>query len=371
MALGLAAALAGCEGDTAEPGCPDTAGTICTWAGSGAAGFDGDARPLTDSRMYWPVDVAFTSTGPYVLDWNNHRVRNVTPDGTFHTVVGSDFVGDGPPDLSDLEDPGAPGTEVLLNHPTQVLELPDARLLVVSWHNHKLRIYDPDTGLVTVACGRGAGFDGDGDLDAVRFNQPSAAAFGPDGSLYVLDQRNQRIRRIDTLGEGGTIETVVGTGESGFSGDGGSPLEAMVHFPEGSNPPPAGTLTLDDRGRLYFADILNNRVRRVDFEADVIETVLGDGDTQTLYNPRDMEIGPDGRLYVADELNHRVLALDLDSLAVEVVAGTGTVGFSGDGGPATAAQLNRPSGIAFDEAGDLYVSDTYNHRIRVIRRGQP
>lgn len=369
LAFVAAVATAGCDSEP-ESGCSDAPGTICTWAGNGSAGFNGDAKPLTESRMYWPVDVAFTSTGPYVLDWNNHRVRNVTPDGTFETVVGADFVGDGPPDLSDLEEPGAVGTEVLLNHPTQVLELPDAKLLLVSWHNHKLRVYDPDTGLVTVACGRGAGFDGDGDLEMARFNQPAAAAFAPDGSLYVLDQRNQRIRRIDALTASGSIETVVGTGEIGFSGDGGAPLDATVSFPSGSNPPPAGSLTFDRQGRLYFADILNDRVRRVDFEADTIETVLGDGSPATLDNPRDMELGPDGRIYVADEANHRVLALDVDSLAVEVVAGNGTQGFSGDGGPATDAQLYRPSGIAFDEKGDLYIADSYNHRIRVVR-GQP
>lgn len=363
--------MTGCGEETPGPACPETPGAICTWAGNGSAGFDGDAKPLTASRMYWPVDVTFTSTGPYVLDWNNHRVRRVNPDGTFETVVGTDFVGDGPDDLSDLEPGGAEGTDVHLNHPTQILELQDARLLLVSWHNHKLRIFDPDTGRVTVACGRGAGFDGDGAVANARFNQPSAAAFGPDGRLYVLDQRNQRIRRLDSLEPDGTISTVVGTGVIGFSGDGGDPLAATVHFPEGSNPPPAGSLTFDSQGRLYFADIRNDRIRRVDFDANVIETVLGDGEPATLDNPRDLEMGPDGRLYVSDEFNNRVLALDVASLAVEVVAGTGKAGYSGDGGPAAAAELNHPAGLAFDEAGNLYISDSNNHRIRMVRGGQP
>lgn len=370
---GAILALGACDED--EDGgrtCPDTPGTICPWAGTGAPGFDGDANPLLESRFYWPVDVAFTSTGAYILDWNNHRVRQVTPEGRLKTVIGTDFVGDGPDDLSDLQAPGAPGTSVHLNHPTQVLELQDGRLLLVSWHNHKLRTYDPDSGRVQVACGRGAGYAGDGEetLENVRLNQPSAGAFGPDGALYLIDQRNQRIRRLTSVEPSGSVTTVVGTGELGFAGDGGSPLAAQVHFPPGSNPPPAGSLTFDGQGRLYFSDINNHRIRRVDFEADTIETVLGDGSTARLNNPRDLERGPDGRIYIADELNHRVLALDPETLAVEVVAGNGTAGDAGDFGPASSAALNRPSGLAFDEKGDLYIADTYNHRIRVVRGGK-
>jgi sugar lactone lactonase YvrE len=374
--LGLLASslgsLAGCDNEEGPRPCPDTPGVICTWAGTGAPGFNGDDLSLVESRFYWPADVTFTSTGTYILDWNNHRVRRVQEDGTLETVIGTDFVGDGPPDKSDLTQPGAEGTTIDLNHPTQVLDMPDGRLILVSWHNHKLRIWDPDTGLAYVACGTGAGPVTEGmtsePLAMAKLNQPAAGRFGPDGMLYILDQRNQVIRRIDTLDETGTIEVVVGTpGMFGFAGDGGSPLAAMVHFPKGSNPPPAGTLDFDTAGRLYFADTLNNRIRRVDFAADTIETVVGDGGTEALNNPRDVEAGPDGRIYVADEFNNRVLALDPESLEVEVVAGTGEAGFSGDYGPANEAQLNRPFGLAFDEAGDLYISDTYNHRIRIVR----
>lgn len=346
--------------------CPAEPGIICPWAGTGEAGFNGDGLPLRETRLYWPVDVTFVSTGEaYVLDWNNHRVR-VTEAGTLRTVIGSDFVGDGPDDLSDLEEPGAPGTEVLLNHPTQMLELPSGGIMLVAWHNHKLRAYDPESGLVVVRCGRGAGFDGDGAVADALLNQPSAARLDEEGHIYILDQRNQRIRKIDELSPQGTITTVVGTGESGFSGDGGDPLLAKVSFPPGSNPPPAGSLAFDEHGRLYFADTLNDRVRRVDFEENIIETVLGDGETETLDNPRDIERGPDGRIYVADEFNNRVLRLDPENLEVDVVAGTGEAGYSGDFGPATEAELNGPTGLAFDEEGSLYIADTKNNRIRVV-----
>ena len=182
------------------------------------------------------------------------------------------------------------------------------------------------------------------------------------------------MRKIDS---NGIITTVVGTGVAGFAGDGGSPRDAQLQMPAGANPPPAGALVFDPQGRLYIADALNHRIRRVDFDRDLIETVAGtgvadgggDGDpalSAALNNPRDLAFGPDGRLYIADEFNHRIRALDLATGIIETVAGSGEEGFSGDGRPALSAALNRPAGIDFDLQGQLYIADTYNHRIRRV-----
>lgn len=378
----VVALASACDSDGPPP-CPTTAGTICTWAGDGEAGFNGDDEPLSEARLYWPIDVTITKGGEfYILDWNNHQVRLLTEEGTLKTVLGTDFVGDGPFDLSDLMQPGTAGTNINLNHPTQMLEEASGTLLLVSWHNHKIRRYDPKTGEAYVLCGRGAGYAGDGgpidDPDA-RLNQPSGGVLDGDGNLYLLDQRNQRIRLLSA--DGAMLSTVAGSGEMGYDGDGGAPMAAKFHFPPGSNPPPAGTLALDAEGRLYVADTLNHAIRRIDFAADTIETVAGTGEAgyggddgpgpaAKLNNPRDIEIGPDGRLYIADELNHRVRALDVESGVITTVAGNGRAEFSGDRGPAVDAGLNRPTGVAFDKDGTLYISDSHNHRVRTVVLGK-
>lgn len=385
LGLGAMAFAFGCGGEESPPqeeACPDETGIVCTWAGDGEAAFDGDGNALLASSFYWPIDITFANDSAFIVDWNNHRVRKVMDDGTLQTVVGTDFIGDGPEDLSDLTQPGAVGTTIDLNHPTQILPVPNSttEYLVVSWHNHKLRIYDDSTGLAYVSCGGPPGFDGDGGpARTAKLNQPQTAIYDDDGTLFILDQRNQAIRMIDTQG---VMHTVAGTpGESGFSGDGGSALEAKMSQPTGSNPPPGGGMTLDSQGRLYFSDVLNHRVRRVDFgtgtSTATIETVAGNGTAAfsgdggqgteaSLNNPRKLSFGPDGRLYIADELNNRIRALDIETGIIETVVGNGEGTFAGEGLSPTEVSLFRPAGVTFHD-GYMYILDTYNHRIRRMK----
>lgn len=367
--------------------CPMQTGTICTWAGSGVQGFNGDGHTLRETALYWPMDMTFAPDGrAYVIDWNNHRIRRPTPNGTFETLIGTDLPGDGPPGNGDLMEPGVLGTTVALNHPTQLLFQPDGRMLVVAWHNHKLRRFDPATNQVFVTVGRGPGATGDGGPAAMALlKQPSHIARDRDGNLYVLDQGNGRIRRID--GMTGIITTIAGSpppmdmpmapfmAQRGYAGDGGPAARAVFNWQSGENPEPEGGLVVGPDNKLYISDTGNHRIRRIDLATMTIESFAGDGMFRfagdggpaamaSLYAPQDLEFGPDGLLYVADSLNHRVRAIDLTTGVIRTIAGNGTHGYSGDRGPATEAQLWRPFGLAFDRDGVLYISDTLNNRIR-------
>ena len=368
--------------------CSETQGSICTWAGTGATGYDGEGKHRLETALYWPFDIQFTETGRrVVLDWNNHRVREIGPDETFRTIMGTDFLGDGPFDLSDLEPEGADPLTVNLNHPTDVEEFSNGDLMVMAWHNHKIRTIDAETGRVRVILGGPAAFSGDGGpaIDA-RVNQPPHGALDADGNLFIVDQRSQRIRVLydfDTQRENAIIQTVVGTGELGFNGD-GIALQTQLNLPTGPNPEPSGGLAIDPQGRLFFADSNNHRIRRVeffseDFTSGIVTTIAGTGTpgysgdgglaTQArIHFPQDLEIGPDGDLYFADTNNDRVRKISLTTGVITTVAGNGDRGYGGDGGPAQDAALNRPFGVAFDAEGDLYVSDTFNSRIRKVKR---
>ncbi len=374
--------LLGCPGgddtavDPAVERCDESmSGTICTWAGQAQAGYNEEGLDRRDSWLYFPIDVELSEFGPpTILDWNNHRIRIVEDDETLTTVMGTDFVGDGPPDLSDRTAPGALGTLVNLNHPTDVIYLPDGTMLHTSWHTHKIRRQNMETGLVYVSAGAGSGFSGDGgDASLAIFNQPKGAVYDEETqTAYIVDMRNERIRAID--GDN-IINTVAGTGNKGFAGDGGDALSADFNFPKSANPRPGGAIAMEGRV-LYIADTENNRVRTMDLETGIVQTVAGIGTAgfsgdggaaiaAELNYPMDIEV-EGGVLYIADTDNNRIRAVDLETGVITTVVGSGEVGAEGDEGPATDAQLYGPMGVEVDDEGAIYVADSYNHRIRRV-----
>ena len=373
-------AVGACGDNVAVPDpCQDQAsGTACTWLGiKGEEGFNGDGLGRLDTEVNQPQDLLFLPDGTaWFTDFNNYLVRKVLPDGTIESVVGwTDpiFPGDGP--MGGIKPGGAAGADWQLNHPTNLTLKQDGTVLLDAWHNHKLLTIDPDTGWVTVVCGSGAGFAGDGGpASGALFKQPVDVTLDDDDNIYIVDQQNQRVREIDTSG---TINTIAGDGTPGYAdGDGPS---AEFSWAYGSNPNPSGGIVYRD-GALYISDTENNRIRVMDLGSGQVSTLAGTGTKgfagdggpareAELSAPRDLEFGPDGDLYVADTDNGAVRAINLQTGVIRTVVGTGELGLDDEEGlPARETHLRRPFGVAFDPDGNLYVMDSLNFRIVKVAR---
>lgn len=367
---------AGPDGTPASASCSPRMGTVCTAIGTGVAGLGMDNVPGIQTKLYLPMDVTI---GPdksvYVVDWNNHRIRAMDPTGVIRTVAGSGEISDGDstPESMPSRAP-EPALTHRLNHPTNVTFDPQGRMLIAAWHNSSIKRVDLRTMMIEVICGTGArGFGGDNmrAYDAV-LDLPVGVALSPSGEMYIADQANQRIRRVDGMD---VITTVAGNGMRGFAGDNGPATAAQINNPVGQAAVPAGRIAFDAVGNLFIADTGNHRIRRVD-RSGTITTVAGTGNPGTmnetgpatmadLNGPADVEVGPDGTLYIADTLNSCVRAVGSDGMIRTVVGRCGHRGSSGDGGSPTEALFDWPFGLGIDADGNLWVTDTFNHRIRV------
>jgi RHS repeat-associated protein len=210
---------------------------------------------------------------------------------------------------------------------------------------------------------RGSSGDGGSAIEA-RLDFPSDVELGPDGSIYIVDQGNHRIRMID---QHGIISTIAGNGEGGYAGDEGPADEASLYAPS--------AVAVSNDGTLYIADTANNRIRRVSVDG-AISTYAGNGESgyggddvyavsTSLNRPRGLSIGPDDALYVADSSNHRIRKIDRQGV-ISTVAGNGQQGYSGDHGLAADARFNNPSAVAVLKNGSFYIADTTNNRIRFV-----
>ncbi len=350
--------------------CEPAAGRMCTFAGTGEPGLGDDGLDARDTELYSPQDLTFAPNGiAYVLDWNNHRIRAVDEQGITDTVIGTGELGDAPAGNADM---------INLNHPTHISVAHDGGVFVAAWHNSKVLRYDPAQGLVAVVCGNGMrSFAGDGGpADQAILDLPVATAFAPDGSMYIADQANQRIRKVGT---DNIIDTVVGTGEPGFSGDGGPAIEAKISMPLGQAAQPSGKIAVDKHGNLYLADTGNHRIRKIDADG-VIDTIVGTGTAghggddgpgtnAELSSPVDLAVDDDGNVYIADTGNDCVRKLDAAGELTTVAGICGSPGKTGDGRAAVDAKLNQPRGVDLDAKGNLYIADTMNHRILVVYAG--
>ena len=320
----------------------DSSGNISTVAGGGSSLGDGGAA--TAAQLGAPRSVALDGAGNlYIADWSDHRIRKVDSSGNISTVAGTGTQG--------FSGDGAAATAAQLNSPWDVAVDGSGNLYIADRNNNRIRKVNSAGNISTVAGTGTAGFSGDGAAaTAAQLQNPQGVALDGAGNLYIADRGNQRIRKVDSAG---VISTVAGNGMAGFGGDSGAATAAQLWDPS--------RVALDGAGNLYIADWGNNRIRKVD-SAGVISTVAG---REQLSNPYGVAPDGSGNLYIADTGNHRIYKVNSAGV-ISTVAGSGTAGYSGDGGAAVAAQLNFPRGVAPDGSGNLYIADTWNSRIRKV-----
>jgi sugar lactone lactonase YvrE len=333
-------------------------GVISTVAGNGTAGFSGDGGPATSAQLGFPLGVAVDAAGNlYVADVPSH-IRRVTPDGVISTVAGNGtggFSGD-----------GGPATSAQLYVPSSVAVDAAGNLYIADQRNSRIRKVTRG-GLISTVAGTGTISGDGGPATSAQLNSPGGIALDVAGNLYIADSSNNRIRKVTA---DGVISTVAGNGILGFSGDGGPATWARLNSPYG--------VAVDVAGILYIADTGNSRIRKVTADG-VISTVAGNGiwgfggdggpaTSAQLNSPDGVAVDWGGNLYIADSTNGRIRKVNAGGV-ISTVAGNGNTGFGGDGGPATSAQLSFPSGVALDAAGNLYIADTINNRIRKVNAG--
>ena len=342
-------------------------GIINTVAGTGGVGYAGDGGAATNAQFYEPGALAADGLGNlYVAD--GARIRKISRDGIITTIAGdgrSAYSGDRGP---------AVNAEVSWSVYGQGLALAAdgaGNLYLADLDNGRVRKISV-AGIISTVAGDGnpgCCYSGDsGPATTAQLYAPVGAAIDSAGNLYIADTFNDRVRKVSPAG---MITTVAGTGKRGNPGDGGPASSGDLAWPAG--------LTLDGAGNLYIADSANQRVRKISPDG-VITTIAGvgiccgfsgDGGAATsarLNWPRDVALDPSGNLYIADAANNRVRVVSPAGI-ISTVAGKGDAGYFGDGGPAINASLNLPSGVALDGAGNLYIADTNNLRVRKVSSG--
>ncbi|MEP7152917.1 MAG: hypothetical protein ABI856_14500 [Nitrospira sp.] len=392
-------------------------GIIETVVGTGEPGYAGDGGPASAASLNEPKGLCVDQAGNfYIADSENHVVRRVDrTTGVITTVAGvcpAGMTGPVPPlqaaevPIAEDEDPfadasadatkaysqvtdlsgtvryvtggrltvehdsgdGGPARRARLNFPSAVAVDRIGNLYIADTMNHRVRRVDAATGVITTVAGTGqARYSGDGGpADLAALNEPTGLAVS-DEALYIADQSNNRVRRVQLSTN--VITTIAGDGTAAYSGDQVPADQASLSGPSG--------VALAGKGMLYVADTFNSRIRSVDVASGQIATVAGDGGTyryqgpeepcsRSLSRPTAIAVDHDERLYLTDSDNHLIRVWDPQTKTIKRLSGTGIAQFGGDGGDALAGSLNYPFGVAVDATGTIYIADTFNHRIRVL-----
>lgn len=337
--------------------------TIKTIAGTGAAGYSGDGGPATSAQIANPYGLVIGPDGAlYVCEIDNHRVRRIDlKSGKISTVAGSGTKG--------YSGDGGPATQASLNEPYEVRFDKAGNMFFVEMRNNIVRRVDKKTGVITTVAGTGEpGFSGDGGpASKAQLRQPHSIAFDPSGGLLICDIGNNRVRRVDL--KTGIMETWAGTGEKAPTPDGAALAGTPLNGPR--------AIDLDPQGNLYLALREGNAIYRIDGKSHVIKHLAGTGEKgysgdggpaqkARLSGPKGVAWSPDGGLYIADTESHTIRRIDLKSGIITTVAGTGERGNGPDGDPLKCG-LSRPHGVFADKKGPIYIGDSESHRVRLLQ----
>jgi trimeric autotransporter adhesin len=350
-----------------------TQGVANSAAGNGLESYSGDGGPAATAQMNAPAGMVFDSAGNlYLADSGNNRVRRISPSGVIATVAGTGVAG--------FSGDFGPALSAELNDPTAVALDSSGNLYIADAGNNRVRLVYTNGSIVTLAGNGNASFEGDGGLAInASLHAPMGVALDSSNNVFIADTLSLRIREVTAADS--MIHTVAGNGVAGFSGDGGPATSAALNSPS--------SVAVDAAGNVYFADQLNWRVREIS-TAGIINTVAGSQGPQitpsggltailipagsgdggpatqaTLVAPQGVLVDSAGNLYIADSGENRVRIVTSNGI-INTIAGDGTCCYSGDGGLGSVAQLNVPWGMAMDTAGNLYVTDSANNAIRQL-----
>jgi uncharacterized protein (TIGR03437 family) len=323
-------------------------GSVVPVAGSTNAHFLGDGADATESRLDQPSAVAMDKAGNlYIVDTGNNRVRKMDGNGIITTFAGKGTAG--------YSGDGGAAVDAELNHPSAIAVDADGNLLIADTGNNVIRKITANGAISTLAGTGNTGPAADGQLaTAAPLNAPAGILVSGNG-IYIADSGNHSVRLIDAQGN---IRRVAGTDSAGADGDNGPALNAHLQTPRG--------LALDPQGNLYIADQDAAIVRRVGADGKI--TTVTNASNGPWLAPSAVAVASDGSLLVTDAGTHELRSVLADGTSV-VLAGTGSAGFSGDQGPAAAAQLNAPEGLLVGSNGSIYIADTSNSRVRILTTG--
>ena len=312
-----------------------------------------------------PTSVAVDALGNiYIADTNNYRIRKVTKStGVITTVVGTGYPTQG--------DDGGQATSTDINPPLVVAVDKSGNIYFISYYSSCIRLVTASTGTITTAAGEcvtPAAYKGDGGpATSARLSDPSGVAVDASGNIYIADKSNNCIRMVTK--STGVINTVAGGGDGARLGDGGQATTAYIELPYG--------VAVDASGNIYISQPYNDRIRMVTKSTGVITTVAGTGKSgysgdgglatsATFNRPHGVAVDASGNIYIAEEYGNYIRMVTQSTGVIMTLAGDGNSSYSGDGGLAISASLNRPVGVALDASGNIFIADSSNNRVRML-----